>query len=308
MGGFGLGRSRCRFPLFEAEFPLFRHGRMSYPLTARLGAHAPDPYRYIPSLPPLKRATTLRALLSGGALAAPMTASALLAAAIPLLAQSGPSSYTAQAVRVEEPPVIDGVLGDAAWSRAEVIRDFVQREPFEGRPVSEHTEVRIIYDESAIYVGAWLYDRSPGAIVVGRTLRDAPLNDTDAFQIVFDTYLDRQNGFVFGTTPSGIEYDGQVSDEGGTGGGRGGRRPRRRRVRWTPTGRIGRGLQPELGRELGGRDDHRRRGVVRRVPHPLLDPPLHPRWPADVGGSTSRATSAGTTRRRCGRPCHASTR
>ncbi len=151
-----------------------------------------------------------------------MTASALLAAAIPLLAQSGPSSYTAQAVRVEEPPVIDGVLGDAAWSRAEVIRDFVQREPFEGRPVSEHTEVRIVYDESAIYVGAWLYDRSPGAIVVGRTLRDAPLNDTDAFQIVFDTYLDRQNGFVFGTTPSGIEYDGQVSDEGGTGGGRGG--------------------------------------------------------------------------------------
>ena len=138
------------------------------------------------------------------------------AAALP---QSGPPDFAARATPVEEPPTIDGRLGDGAWSRAEVINGFVQREPIEGRPVSERTEVRIVYDEDALYVGAWLYDRDPAGIVVGRTQRDAPLGDTDAFLVVFDTYRDMQNGFVFGTTPSGIEYDGQVTDEGGAGGG-----------------------------------------------------------------------------------------
>jgi hypothetical protein len=136
--------------------------------------------------------------------------------------QSGPSDMAALATLVQQPPAIDGRLDDGAWSAAQVVSGFVQREPFEGRPVSQRTEVRILYDESALYVGAWLYDSNPAGIVVGRTLRDASLNDTDAFQIIFDTYRDRQNGFVFGTTPSGIEYDGQVTDEGGAGGGGGG--------------------------------------------------------------------------------------
>ncbi|HSH74917.1 MAG TPA: DUF5916 domain-containing protein [Longimicrobiales bacterium] len=132
-------------------------------------------------------------------------------------------SRSARAAVVEQPPIIDGRLDDRAWSAAEALSGFVQREPMEGEPVSERTEVRIVYDEAAVYVGAWLYDRDPSAIVLGQTLRDASLTDTDAFQIVFDTYRDGQNGFVFATTPSGIEYDGQVTDEGGGGGGRGGR-------------------------------------------------------------------------------------
>jgi hypothetical protein len=147
----------------------------------------------------------------------------LLATPFASAAQEGEGNHAARAAAVAAaPPIIDGVLNDEAWSGAEVISGFVQREPFEGTPVSERTEVRVIYDESALYVGAWLYDRDPAGIVVGRSLRDASLTDTDAFQIIFDTYLDRQNGFVFGTTPSGIEYDGQVSDEGGAGGGGGG--------------------------------------------------------------------------------------
>jgi len=135
--------------------------------------------------------------------------------------------YSVVAVRASQSPTVDGRLDDAGWASAQPISGFVQREPFEGQPVSERTEVRVLYDESALYVGAWLYDREPGSIVLGQTLRDASLTDTDAFVMVFDTYLDRQNGFVFGTTPSGIEYDGQVTDEGGGaasggGGGRGG--------------------------------------------------------------------------------------
>ena len=119
----------------------------------------------------------------------------------------------ANAVQVTSAPTIDGRLDDGAWGRAEVLSDFVQREPSEGQPVSERTEVRLVRDDEALYVAAWMYD-DPSNIVVGQTLRDASVNDSDAFLMVLDTYLDRQNGFVFGTTPAGIEFDGQVANEG----------------------------------------------------------------------------------------------
>ncbi|MDH3732679.1 MAG: carbohydrate binding family 9 domain-containing protein [Gemmatimonadota bacterium] len=118
------------------------------------------------------------------------------------------------------PPLLDGVLDDDAWLSAAIIDGFVQREPVEGRPVSERTEVRILYDDEALYVGAWNFLSDPSTIVFGETRRDASVDNTDAFLLILDTYLDRQNGFVFGTTPAGIEYDGQVTNEGqGAGGG-----------------------------------------------------------------------------------------
>ncbi|MEZ4425538.1 MAG: DUF5916 domain-containing protein [Gemmatimonadota bacterium] len=125
---------------------------------------------------------------------------------------------TAQAAPLAVAPVIDGRLSDEAWSGLPALSGFLQREPVEGRPVSQRTEVRIGYDAQALYVGAWLFDDTPGGIVVGQTLRDASLNDSDAFVVVLDTYRDRQNAFVFGTTPAGIEYDGQVAGEGVAGG------------------------------------------------------------------------------------------
>jgi hypothetical protein len=146
---------------------------------------------------------------------------ALLAAQEPLQNGEGdrvenvaPRSREAAASPVDTSPVIDGRMDDQAWAQARVLGDFVQREPVEGRPVSEATEVRIVYDAEAIYIGAWLFDSDTSAIVVGETRRDAALTNTDAFQIILDTYLDRQNGFVFATTPAGIEYDGQVTKEG----------------------------------------------------------------------------------------------
>jgi hypothetical protein len=137
----------------------------------------------------------------------------LLAAGSALDAQPVP---TARATRATAAPVIDGRLSDAAWAQAEVLTGFVQKEPLEGRPSSERTEVRVLYDADALYVGAWLFDA--GELVVGRAARDAPLNDTDAFLLILDTYLDRQNGLVFATTPAGIEYDAQVTNEGQGGG------------------------------------------------------------------------------------------
>jgi hypothetical protein len=138
--------------------------------------------------------------------------------AAPLVAQTpavpDPSRPTARAVRVESGPVFDGRLDDPLWARAPVITGFVQHEPFDGRPATERTEVRILFDRQALYIGARLYDSDPSGIVHGEVRRDANLREQDAFIVVLDTYLDRQNAFVFGTTPAGIEHDGQVTKEG----------------------------------------------------------------------------------------------
>ncbi|HEV8149826.1 MAG TPA: DUF5916 domain-containing protein [Gemmatimonadales bacterium] len=120
----------------------------------------------------------------------------------------------AQAVRVEAGPLLTGRLDDSIWSRAPVLTGFVQHEPFEGRPATERTEVRILFDREALYIGARLFDSDPAGIVHGEVRRDADLKDQDAFVLMLDTFLDRQNGFIFGTTPAGIEHDGQVTKEG----------------------------------------------------------------------------------------------
>ena len=127
---------------------------------------------------------------------------------------------TLTAVRVEQAPAIDGdVAGDPAWRTAVPVSGFHQEQPDEGQPSTERTEVRVVYTRSAIYIGVICYDREPGGIIVSDARRDAALDQTDSFQIILDTYRDKLNGFVFGTNPAGIEYDGQVTNEGQGGAG-----------------------------------------------------------------------------------------
>src|ERR1051326_2006702 len=132
-----------------------------------------------------------------------------------LCALQGP---TATAHAVVTPPVVDGRLTEPAWLEATPVTGFVQRELHEGAPVTERTEVRILTDGRALYVGAWLYDTDPAGIVPGEQVRDGDISKSDYFGILLDTYHDRQNGFVFTTTPAAIEYDAQVVNEGEGGG------------------------------------------------------------------------------------------
>ena len=127
-----------------------------------------------------------------------------------------------------EAPVIDGRMDDEVWQGAEPLTGFVQANPFEGQPATERTEVRILFDDDALYIGATLYDSDPDGIIATDARRDSGLDDTDSFRVILDTYHDLQNGFVFGTTPAGLEYDGQVSNAGGGGGGGGGPQMRAR--------------------------------------------------------------------------------
>ena len=138
----------------------------------------------------------------------------------------------ARASRVPRAPVIDGdVLGDPAYEDAPVAGGFRQNTPDEGQESSERTEVRIVYTDDTLYFGVVCYTRDPDTIIVADSRRDSQMNNTDSFQIILDTFLDQQNGFVFGTNPAGVEYDGQVTNEGQgsgrMGGGGGGSRQQR---------------------------------------------------------------------------------
>jgi hypothetical protein len=123
----------------------------------------------------------------------------------------------ATAVRLTEPPVIDGdVQSDPGWRGHSPIDHFTQQRPEEGAPASQATEVFIGFTDTALYIGVVCHDDAPDAIIVANSQRDANLNDTDSFRVVIDTFGGRQYGFVFGTNPTGLEYDGQVSNESGS--------------------------------------------------------------------------------------------
>ena len=126
------------------------------------------------------------------------------------------SAKLANAISVEAPPTLDGdVLGDPVWAAAEPVSGFRQSAPDEGQPATERTEVRVVFTADTIFFGIVCYDRDPSSIIVSDSRRDSSMNNADSFQMVLDTFSDRQNGFVFGTTPAGQEYDGQVINEGG---------------------------------------------------------------------------------------------
>jgi len=122
-------------------------------------------------------------------------------------------------------PVTDGnVLDDDAWSGTVPASEFWQVQPNDGEPATQRTEVFVGYTETALHIGVVAYDDEPLEIVVSESRRDSSLNDTDAFLVIIDGLLDRQNGYVFATNAAGIEYDGQVTKEGsgdsfGSGGG-----------------------------------------------------------------------------------------
>jgi hypothetical protein len=124
----------------------------------------------------------------------------------------------AHAVRISESINIDGRLDEPVWMSAPPITDFRQTVLDEGAPVSERTEVRFLYDDDSIYVGAWLWDR--GEILTRLARRDAGVADADFFVVLFDSYHDHRTAYRFATSPSGMKRDEIVT--GGGGGGMGG--------------------------------------------------------------------------------------
>lgn len=133
--------------------------------------------------------------------------------------QPGPEpsgTPAARAVRTDQPIVLDGVLDEAVWSRAEPVTRFLQKEPREGAPASETTEVRILFDTRNIYVGVFCRDSDPGGIRATELRRDDSLNNDDIFELILDTFHDRRSGYLFRINPLGTKYDATVANDGQT--------------------------------------------------------------------------------------------
>ncbi len=115
------------------------------------------------------------------------------------------------ASRITVPPKIDGVLNESFWSDIKPISDFVMNRPIEGGKPTQRTEVRIAYDNKAVYVAAMLYDNNPDSILHELGNRDDGLN-ADYFRFVIDPYNLRQDAFDFGVYASGVQTDAKFTD------------------------------------------------------------------------------------------------
>jgi hypothetical protein len=118
------------------------------------------------------------------------------------------------ATRAAGPIELDGVLDEPAWREAPVARDFVQREPRQGEPATEATEVRTLYDDDALYIGLTAYDRDPAGIIVNELRKDFDTGSADTFALVLDTFHDRRNAYMFTINAAGAKWDAQMIGEG----------------------------------------------------------------------------------------------
>lgn len=116
-----------------------------------------------------------------------------------------------EATKTASKPTIDGNLNDETWLRiTATANDFIQREPNLGEKSNYKTEVKIAYDDEAIYIGAVLYDAYPDSILKQLTARDK-IGNTDWFGIVLDTYEDGNNGVGFIVSAAGVQFDTKYS-------------------------------------------------------------------------------------------------
>lgn len=133
---------------------------------------------------------------------------------VPIRDLDGAPRPSAMAARASTPIEIDGFLTDAAWSGAPVIDQFIQQKPAAGMPATERTEVRILYDDDNLYIGAELFDSEPHSLVIPTLQRDPNTRDGDAFGISLDTFLDGKSAFAFIVNPGGAVRDLQSFDDG----------------------------------------------------------------------------------------------
>ncbi len=107
---------------------------------------------------------------------------------------------------------IDGRLQEADWDRSEAGSDFTQYDPTSGNPPSQKTEVKVLYDDAALYVAFICYDSSPDSILTQLGLRDADNLNADWVRVSIDTYNANQDAYNFGVSAVGVQFDFRYSD------------------------------------------------------------------------------------------------
>ncbi|MDE0474144.1 MAG: DUF5916 domain-containing protein [Gammaproteobacteria bacterium] len=132
---------------------------------------------------------------------------------VPAAAQTPVPEMRATATPVPRPPTIDGVLDEPFWAMIEPVTDFRQRDPVDGAPGSEPTEVRIGYDANALYFGFVFHDSEPALIRRSILHRGGRIDKDDRVIVALDTYHDRRNAYIFEVGALGTQDDALISDE-----------------------------------------------------------------------------------------------
>ncbi|CAN5781873.1 hypothetical protein BH10BAC2_BH10BAC2_35480 [soil metagenome] len=118
---------------------------------------------------------------------------------------------TLPVVKINEPLKLDAVLDDSAWQNVSEANSFIVNFPDFGKPASQSTTVKVVYDDEAIYISAYMHD-DPKLIRSQLTQRDKQeFQDADNFGVAFDTYSDKQNAFQFIVTSANVQSDVRVS-------------------------------------------------------------------------------------------------
>ena len=136
----------------------------------------------------------------------------LMLAAAAVLLQDPVAPASLRARRAATPPAIDGRLDDAVWTTADVGNTFRQYEPEEGQPATERTELRILYDNTSLYVGVRLFDGEPDKIVKRLSRRDDQ-PDADRFTFYVDALHDKLTGASFEVSAGGAQRDTIISND-----------------------------------------------------------------------------------------------
>ena len=124
----------------------------------------------------------------------------------PATRATGAPGSVARAARVTVTPKIDGLLNDPVWQSAQPIGDFVQRDPDEGQPATEATEVRVLYSNDALWIAIRASDSRARDIVAILSRRD-DYSPSDEVTVMIDSYRDRRTAFAFTVNAAGVKRD-----------------------------------------------------------------------------------------------------
>ena len=130
-----------------------------------------------------------------------------------LQAHSQENPGTIHAKFISDDIVLDGKLDEAAWKEAEPITDFWQYFPTDSTKANKQTRVKILYDDETIYVAIYAESEN-GDYVASSLQRDFRGSSNDNVSIMFDTFSDGANAFLFGISPYGVQREVLVSDGG----------------------------------------------------------------------------------------------
>ncbi|MEZ5044907.1 MAG: DUF5916 domain-containing protein [Saprospiraceae bacterium] len=124
------------------------------------------------------------------------------------------ASYVVQVKKATAAFQIDGQLDEADWLRADLAEDFTRVLPIDTGYAATPTDVRVSYDDKNLYFGITCYERVQGPNIIESLRRDFAFGANDNFLIFIDTYNDQTNGFSFGASAGGAQWDGIQSNGG----------------------------------------------------------------------------------------------